>query len=386
MRINKLLIIFIIIGILLTAGYIIKSMTTPAIENQGTSDNLPYTTTTWNSIPNSTPGQLYVSIGDYDAQFSVFIDNATYGYVSKDNPVNLELSSGIHTVKICKDTICETTDVIIQPAIITTIDFEKRLNEDISQGSLDVSIGDYPTGLTVYIDNSSAGEVYPGTPLSQTLVSGPHFVQVCNDESCFNQSVFVTSMNVTTADFQDQLMGSTVQTNLEVSVGGYNANIPVLIDNVDMGNVSMGVPLNVKVTEGMHNVTVCSGAVCENSQVETRFGKPTYLDFGAALQRDALNQKPWAKIISSTINGNDVTVNVLLVNPTSTDTTITATISCLYQYENSQMLTQTEAATGQINQEVQAGTNTTVSTDIIMSDGSNPIELSKPVITSVTTS
>jgi len=392
MKINKLLILFIIVGVLLTVAYILNSLPAQVEEKPAASDNVPSANPAWNPIPNSTPGQILVSIGAYDAQFSVFIDNTTYGNVSKGNPLNLELSDGIHNVTICKDTVCETTYVLSQSAIITTIDFEKRLDKDIPQGSLNITIGNYSTGCKVFIDNSSVGEVFSGTPLSQTLRTGPHLVQVCTNESCFDQNVLITSMNLTTADFQDQLINNTainttMQTNLVVSIGGYDATLPVKVDNVNVGNVSMGAPLIVKVNEGIHNVTVCSGVVCENSNVTARFGKPNNLDFGDSLSRDAPNQKPGARIINSYVTGSDVIVTVMLFNPTATDTTISATVSCIYSYlDYESMLTQTDTATGQVSQLVEAGENTTTSVDLYLSHGTNPNVLSQPFIALVKTS
>jgi hypothetical protein len=392
MKINKLLILFIIIGFLLIIAYILNSMPTQVDEKTAASDILPSANPIWTPIPNSSPGQMLVSIGNYNANFSVFIDNATYGNVSNGNPLNLELSDGIHNVTICTVTECETSHVLIDSAITTTIDFEKRLILDLPQGSLNVTIGNYSTGLLVYIDNSSAGEIFPGTPLNQTLRTGPHMVQVCTNTSCFSQSVIITPMNVTTADFESQLINNTainntLLANLVVSIGGYDATLPVIVDNLVAGNVSMGVPLTVKVTEGIHNVTVCSGVVCEYSNVTTRFGKATYQDFGDSLTRDAPNQKPGASIINSVITGNDVTVNVMLFNPTATDKTITATISCVYSYlDYESTFTQTDTANGQISQTVDAGGNKTASVELYLSHGANPNVLSQPIISSVKTS
>jgi hypothetical protein len=384
MKINTVLIIVIVFGILLIAGYTIKSMTSPVVG--------PLTNTTWDAIeqeitdPGSSPGQLNVSIGQFPAEFSVSVDNADYGVVSANTPFSHQISNGIHTVTICKNSDCTTTHVLIEPGIITTIDFENILNEDISQGSLNVTIGDYPDGLNVYIDNSSAGKIYPGIPFSQTLASGHHGVQVCTNTTCLSQGVEITPMNITTADFQNQLINNTnlLQTNLVVSIGEYNADLPVNVDKVKVGNVSMGVPLTVKVIEGTHNISVCSGSVCENSQVTTKFGKTTYVDFGASLQKDALHQTPWAEVAGTLVSGNDVTVTVMLYNPTANDTTMSAIVSCLYQYLDYQGMTRTDTASSLINnQYVEAGGNVTYLVDVYMSEGMNPVLLGKPVILSM---
>jgi hypothetical protein len=121
--------------------------------------------------------------------------------------------------------------------------------------------------------------------------------------------------------------------------------------------------------------------------VQTNFGKPTHLDFGDSLQKDAPYQQPTAKIVDSSITGDDVIVTIEFFNPTATDETISATVLCSYTYLDSQMHTVSNSATGHIQQWVKSGGNTTNMLDIYVSaPGSNVQITSKPIIISVKTS
>jgi len=70
---------------------------------------------------------------------------------------------------------------------------------------------------------------------------------------------------------------------LNVSIGNYNAKLPVLIDNTSVGEVSQGKPLNISVNEGRHTVKVCDGSVCEQVEVEIKSAIKISIDFGERL-------------------------------------------------------------------------------------------------------
>jgi len=68
---------------------------------------------------------------------------------------------------------------------------------------------------------------------------------------------------------------------LNVSIGSYDAKLPVFVDNVSFGEVSLGKPFSMNVKEGRHTVKVCSGTVCEQVDVEIKFAIETTVDFEA---------------------------------------------------------------------------------------------------------
>jgi len=66
---------------------------------------------------------------------------------------------------------------------------------------------------------------------------------------------------------------------LNVSIGSYDATMPVFVDNVSVGDVSRGKPLSFSVKEGRHSVKVCSGPACEQVDVEIKSAIDTTIDF-----------------------------------------------------------------------------------------------------------
>jgi hypothetical protein len=188
MKINKYYIFFVIMGCILAVGCTTISTTDEKPTPPDTSSNLNIIPTTilpqTTNLPGTNTGQLVVSIGGYNAQFPVIVDDKNSGTVSQGKPLKLNLSEGIHTIKICSGDACDTVDVNILSAITTTIDFEERLNRDLPQGSLNVSIGYYNANIPVYIDNSRVGNVSPGKPLSQKVSAGSHSVKICILDDC----------------------------------------------------------------------------------------------------------------------------------------------------------------------------------------------------------
>lgn len=73
---------------------------------------------------------------------------------------------------------------------------------------------------------------------------------------------------------------------LNVSIGNYNARLPVYVDNMEAGYVSSGKMLSLNVVEGNRTIKVCSGAVCETIDVNILSATKTLIDFEERLNRD----------------------------------------------------------------------------------------------------
>jgi hypothetical protein len=387
--IKQLLIIFIIIGCITTIGYIIlkpiTNTTTAENATASTTSIIPFPTLKSNSTSSSTAsgsGQITISIGKYNAQLPVFVDDIMSGTVLKDKPLNLNLNEGSHTVKICPGTTCETVAVNINSAIKTTIDFEDQLNKHFPQGSLNVSINYPPSNLTLFIDDVSAGNVSPGKPLNLKVVEGNHTMQICNKDDCITEDINIKPSTLTNVDFGNRFLRNTTRAEIMVSIGGYNAQLPVKVDNVTVGTVAQGKPLTIMVNTGEHAIVVCSGAVCEKEQVDAKFGKRSVVEFGERLQRDAEFTAPTARIVSTAQNGNYLVVGVEFINPNTKEVTITVTISCQYSYINNNDERVGSSAQVKVTRVVKASSRSTETPNIYLSG--NAVIASPPGITEMT--
>jgi len=389
MKINKYYIFFVIMGCILAVGCTTISTTDEKPTPPDTSSNLNIIPTTilpqTTNLPGTNTGQLVVSIGGYNAQFPVIVDDKNSGTVSQGKPLKLNLSEGIHTIKICSGDACDTVDVNILSAITTTIDFEERLNRDLPQGSLNVSIGYYNANIPVYIDNSRVGNVSPGKPLSQKVSAGSHSVKICIQDDCYTEDVNVTTQKHTLVDFESRLRVEGRMADLIVSIGGYNAQkLPVFLDNISVGVASQGDPLTIRVSTGVHEVKVCSGAVCPTKKTEVNFGKQNFIDFGDELIKNAEFQEPTVRIIDYTVSGNTMILNTEFINPDVKEHIMTATFSCSYSYIDSNRNRIGSSSTGQLTRTVRAGNRTLASTNLVLSGGRDYLT-SPPVVLSLIT-
>ena len=83
-------------------------------------------------IKNIPQGRLIISIGGYNADnLPVYLDNTSVGEVSQAKPLNLMVSEGNHTIKVCVGKICENESVDIRFAKQSFVDFGERLNKDV---------------------------------------------------------------------------------------------------------------------------------------------------------------------------------------------------------------------------------------------------------------
>jgi len=168
------------------------------------------------------------------------------------------------------------------------------------RGRLIVAIGDYNATMPVTIDNTGVGNVSLGKPLNITVNEGLRTVKVCSGNRCEQVQVEIKSAIKTTIDFEERLKNNAPQGSLSVSLGDYNAILPVFVDDKNMGNVSMGKPLNLTVASGRHTVKVCSGTLCEQQDIEITAGKQTSVDFAEQLKK-SIRQGPLTVSLGSYI-------------------------------------------------------------------------------------
>jgi len=78
---------------------------------------VPGTNGTFNSsnVTNVTKlkGPLRVSLSNFNANLTVFVDNQTVGFVTAANPLDLSVNEGNHSVKVCLGAICEQDYVVV---------------------------------------------------------------------------------------------------------------------------------------------------------------------------------------------------------------------------------------------------------------------------------
>jgi len=241
------------------------------------------------------------------------------------------------------------------------------------KGQLTVSIGDYPAAqpVSVLIDNVSAGEISPGKPLNLTVTAGRHTVRICVIGACIQEDVLTISSNPTTIDFGERLKKEVVTGPLSVSIGGYNAELPVFVDDASVGNVSLGKPLNLMLSEGRHTVKVCVGILCENETVEIKFAHPVYSDFGERLKKVAEFSTPTIRIVDTRQTNERVTVDVEFINPGKNEVTMSTTIRVAYSYIDPQThWKKNNTKQGTVTTSVNAGTRTVKSLDLSLTGGS----------------
>jgi hypothetical protein len=243
-------------------------------------------------------------------------------------------------------------------------------SSEIKKGLLNVSIGNYVGVLPVFIDNKIAGNVSMSKPLNLTANVGRHIVRICVVDLCNNQDVMLLSSSPATVDFGEWLTKEIVRGPLTVSIGGYNADLPVLVDNITVGNASQGKPLNLMMSEGNHTVKVCVGIICVNETVTVKFAKPSFVDFEERLTKVAEFSKPTVRILDTRQTGAKITVDLEFINPAKEDLTFTTTVQCAYSYIDAQTKERHgNAKQITVTKSVKAGTRAKQSSDIYLDGG-----------------
>jgi hypothetical protein len=172
---------------------------------------------------------------------------------------------------------------------------------------------------------------------------------------------------------------------LRVTIGNYNPGrpLPVFIDNQSVGNVTVGKPLDLMVSEGNHTVKVCVGVICPTEQVVVVFAKQSYLDFGDRLKKEAEFPLPTVRLINYFKNGDGLGVNVEYINPTQKDLAMSAEISCGYTYiDDRTNLRMGDSVRTKGSEWVEAGRRESQTVNLNFADGS-AYSFDEPVISQI---
>jgi hypothetical protein len=248
------------------------------------------------------------------------------------------LVAGCTTPTIKQTKAANSSTPTVTPSLLATIPdvtvtpVQMTNSTEIKKGQVNVSIGNYIGELPVFIDNKSAGNVTLNKPLNMTVNVGRHSVRICVQDLCKTEEIVVLSSGPATVDFGEWLTKEIVTGPLTISLGGYNADLPVLVDNITVGNLSQGEQMNLMVSEGNHTVKVCVGMICVNETVGVKFAKPVNVDFGDRLRKVAEFSTPIARIVNTRQAGARVMVDMEFINPLTKEITFTTMVQCTYTY------------------------------------------------------
>jgi hypothetical protein len=171
---------------------------------------------------------------------------------------------------------------------------------------------------------------------------------------------------------------------LVISISGYPANLPVILDRKNVGTVKPTAPLSLMVPEGNHTVMVCVGWVCEYENVTTSFGRHVNVDFGERLRKDVEFPNATARILEYYQNGNGVSVNVEFINPETVDHTIFVELGVGYSYiDGRTQIKYGSSAKGTSSLFVKAGQRETKRVDLSFTSSGSRYSFDYPVITEI---
>jgi len=145
-------------------------------------------------------------------------------------------------------------------------------------------------------------------------------------------SINVTSTNTTVPGTNITANITKLKGPLRVSSSGYNADLPVFVDNLSVGLVTREKPLDLMVDEGNHSVKVCVGVICLEDNITITFAKRSFIDFGPRLRDEVEFPTPTARILEYYRTGNGVTVIVEFINPTEKELYMAADVSVGHSY------------------------------------------------------
>jgi hypothetical protein len=121
-------------------------------------------------------------------------------------------------------------------------------------------------------------------------------------------------------------------------------------------------------------VKVCVGVICENENVEIKFGQPVFVDFGERLKKNVEFSNPTVRIENYFVTGTSLTVDVEFINPDKVDHTITATIGSGYSFiASSDRQRKNNYAQALVTRSVKAGSRVNQAVTIALTGGSSVI-------------
>jgi hypothetical protein len=172
--------------------------------------------------------------------------------------------------------------------------------------------------------------------------------------------------------------------SLRVSIGGWEADLPVFIDNVSVGIVTHDKPLDLMVEEGNHTIKVCTALMCEEEVVTIKFAKQRLVDFEERLIRDVEFAKPTARIAGYYTSGDQITITVEFINPSAKDLSMSAEVKCGYTYIESRSNNRVGSiAQGIVNANVKSGNRVMETVYLNLASGYSYV-YSIPTISSIT--
>jgi hypothetical protein len=212
--------------------------------------------------------------------------------------------------------------------------------------------------------------------VKNTSVNVPNVTPVATFTAFTNLTNVSNTSNVTVT--------SGLKGPLRVSIGGWEADLPVFIDNQSVGMVTHDKPLDLMVVEGNHTIKVCTGLICEEENVTIQFAKPRLVNFEERLLTDVGFPNPTARIIGSYPSGDYIVINVEFINPSPKDLTMSAVVKCGYSYIESRSNSRIgSVAEGMTSAYVKAGTRVTQNVGINLASGYSYL-YSIPTISDIT--
>lgn len=206
-----------------------------------------------------------------------------------------------------------------------------------------------------------------------------------SDKNAFNTTIpSETFAPFTTADSGSSDTTTGLKGPLTVSIGGYPAELAVILDNKTVGTVKPSTPLELMVEEGNHTVMVCMGWICEKENITVRFGRLTTVDFGERLRTDVEFPNATARILDYYRSDNGVSVNVELINPETTDRMIFVELSLGYSYIDGRSQIKYGSSTkGTATKLVKAGQRETERVDLSFTSSGSGYSFDYPVISEI---
>jgi hypothetical protein len=128
------------------------------------------------------------------------------------------------------------------------------------------------------------------------------------------------------------------------------------------------------IDEGNRSVKVCCGVTCERENVTIRFGKPRTVDFSEQMEKDCEFSEPSVRIVDYFLSGDQLTVTVELVNPTTRTVTLSAEVRCWYSFIESRSNNRVaHSAGGQVVSTLNPGESTMQTLILRLANGSGYI-------------
>lgn len=170
---------------------------------------------------------------------------------------------------------------------------------------------------------------------------------------------------------------------LRVTIGGWDADLPVSIDNKSFGIVTKDKPLDLMLDEGNHTVKVCAGTKCKEEVVTIRFAKQQVADFEEWLFKDVEFAKPTVRIVGYYTSGDEITITLEYINPSLKDISMSAEVRCGYTYIESRSNNRVGGvAQGIVNANVKSDNRVMQTVDLGLASGYSYV-YSIPVISNI---